>query len=439
MTFNFRSKLVMFLFAGGLGATAFVMVNSDGDPNKSIINNKMTASQIMTALKSKVVSTTQDSIDRKIVGNENLQNIQCLSDEIQYLDIEKDVLLPFKNSLRGQDLKGLEKILVSDFFSHDFSKQDEKGRRELEGITNITYANSNQLLDKKMFLNTMKTFLGHYQNIEFAEISGDQYFSPPELRLKDKKMNNVTITAHYDLRGLSKTNHKLQDRGQLAIKVRQNKDNVWQAYKIEILNRERLFTNKVFFNDISKASKIVDHVPSYLRREAIRRGGYAMAIGDYNNDSKVDLYVATVAESVLLKGETAQSFSVDAQAALENKSLVKAAAFADFDNNGTDELLLVRFAPNEAQTKNDRSDIQILNNTNGHFSLKQGVVNFEQKTAYAMPLALADFDGDSHLDFYVGFPGAKDFTTLGPAVQKRGLATQGVFYNEGKGSFKAAS
>lgn len=430
-----KSRKLVFMCVLGLGAGSYFGVKSY-DSHNLTINNKMSASEIMDSLRTKVLGTVKYNKERNLAGNEDALNIQCLSDEMQFVKIEQDVLLPFKNGLRNKNVSLLSSILTNDFFSHDFDSKLESKRTNLDGITQVEFSKAQNLFSKSDSLNNFKGLLNNYQNIEFAEIIGEKYSSAPSTRNSDREMDNVTVWARYDLRGTSVSNAKLQDRGLLKVKVRLDENLNWKAYKMEIVKREKLFTSKEFFSNITNASKIVEHVPSYLRREAIRRGGYAMAIGDYNNDESVDLFVATVAESVLLKGSKSETFSSDKQKAIQDKSLVKAAAFADFDNNGTDELLMVRFAPNESQSNNDRSDIQILNNDNGKFSLKKGVVNFNQKTAYAMPLALADFDGDNQLDFYVGFPGAKDFTTLEPAIQKQGLATQGVFYNQGGGSFK---
>lgn len=434
----FQSKKLFFtlMFLSVLGFGSYLVHKTDLDlnPRKTMANNKQSASDLMESLKKKISSSTEYHSTHQKTGD---VSVQCLSDELQYLDMQRDIILPLKNGLLNKDMKKVSSLLSSDFLGTGLATNKEiKKVRDLDGIAHIQYKKPNRLFSKTKSLEDFKKLVGNYSSINFAEVVGSKYLSPPSRRNGDKKMNTAEVYVRYDLRGISLEGEKLQDRGIAAIKIRLNEENKWIAYQLNSIGSEKLTTSKIFYSDLTKSSRIAEHVPSYLRREAIRRGGYAMAVGDYNNDDKVDVFVATVSESVLLKGEENQSFSIDKQNDLDSESLVKAAAFADFDNNGTDELLLVRFAPNEAQTENDRSDILIYDRNGSQFKAKKGSVKFGQKTAYAMPLALADFNADNKLDFYVGFPGAKDFTTLEPAIQKDGLATQGVFYNQGAGTFK---
>jgi hypothetical protein len=51
----------------------------------------------------------------------------------------------------------------------------------------------------------------------------------------------------------------------------------------------------------------------------------------------------------------------------------------------------------------------------------------------AMPAAIADFNGDNKLDFYIGFPGPLDFTFINGATGvNQGAQVQGLFINDGK-------
>lgn len=433
------STIYKFSFGLVLCAAGIFAVIEHYDSEKTTEKNNMTASEIMTSLRTKVVGTT-DYIAGKYfsqddLGDGNFKNIQCFSDELQYLDIEKEILLPIRQNIKSRNVLSLKEILADDFKAHEFN-HNVSSERNLEGITHLKFEKGNKLVNKSEFLNDLEYFINDYKNIEFVEIVGESYFSPPASRLNNRKMANALIKVRYDIRGHFSNGGKVQDRGIMSIYVKLDKENKWKAQRIEFVERDRLATQKTFFEETTSQRKIAELVPSYLRREAIRRGGYAMAIGDYNNDDNVDIFVATVAESVLLKGNDKGELHLDKQAALENRSLVKAAAFADFDNDGSDELLLARFAPNETQSNENRSDIIVLNNNQGHFTSSRGIANYDKKTSYAMPMALADFDGDNKLDFYIGFPGSKDFTTLEPAVQEKGIVTQGIFFNQGNGTFK---
>ncbi|EQC52160.1 ASPIC and UnbV [Bacteriovorax sp. DB6_IX] len=344
------------------------------------------------------------------------------------------MLLDLKNSFLAGELASTLNIFSDNFTVNNFMS----GKKEVRDINSISYERSQplpRLLNKSKALGHMNKFLADFKDVNFAEIVGTKYISLPGQRAEKQRMKTARIEARFDIRGTNE-NSKIQKRGIFNINVTKV-NNEWKIDRITLTDTETLKTSETFFKNMTAESKVASNVPSHLRREAIRRGGYAMALGDYNNDKEVDLYVATVAESVLMKGEgKGESFKVVKNETLDNQSLVKAAAFADFSNKGHDDLLVVRFAPNEAQTKNDRSDILIYRNKDGKLHTEKGLVKFDQKTNYAMPLALADFNNDGFLDFYVGFPGAKDFTTLEEAKQEEGLATQGIFFNNGRGVFK---
>lgn len=398
-------------------------------------DNSDGARKILTALNSKVNGTLTHFESKKLLPyNPERLTMQCFSDENEYLSIEKAVLLDLKNSFLAGELASTLNIFSDNFTVNNFMS----GKKEVRDINSISYERSQplpRLLNKSKALGHMNKFLADFKDVNFAEIVGTKYISLPGQRAEKQRMKTARIEARFDIRGTNK-NSKIQKRGIFNINVTKV-NNEWKIDRITLTDTETLKTSETFFKNMTAESKVASNVPSHLRREAIRRGGYAMALGDYNNDKEVDLYVATVAESVLMKGEgKGESFKVVKNETLDNQSLVKAAAFADFSNKGHDDLLVVRFAPNEAQTKNDRSDILIYRNKDGKLHTEKGLVKFDQKTNYAMPLALADFNNDGFLDFYVGFPGAKDFTTLEEAKQEEGLATQGIFFNNGRGVFK---
>ena len=398
-------------------------------PAVSSKENDLSAKEIFTSLKSRI---NESLLSRK---NEPIKRakderilVQCLDDEIQFLNIESNVLVPLTNYLKGS--------LSDDGFFDDsvwfsgFRGLAYGSGRDLGGFT----LSKGLILDSRDMKiksrKALKKFFKGFSKLDDVEIAALEYFSPVNMRHDGKKMNSARIRAMFDVRGFSQNGELLQQRGEFLIYTSVKKGK-WVVEGIRLANTEKLVAKAPLFKNITNESKIASVVPRHLRREAIRRGGYAMALGNGGVNKPSDIFVATVAETVYLKGDKNLNYKVNKQDSLEKESFVKAASFADFDKDGKDELLLVRFAPNEVQSKKDRSDILIYKTSEaGVYKPLREIISFSKKTAYAMPLALGDFDSDGFLDFYVGFPGAKDFTTLEEAKQKEGLETQGLFYNK---------
>ncbi|MBT3586459.1 MAG: CRTAC1 family protein, partial [Halobacteriovoraceae bacterium] len=203
----------------------------------------------------------------------------------------------------------------------------------------------------------------------------------------------------------------------------------------QILKGETLVSTKPSFINTTTAS-IGNNVPIYKREEAIRRGGYALAISDYDGDGIQDMYVGAAEKGTLLRGLGNGKFAKANIPAIENYSLVKAAVWGDYFNTGRQDLLLVRFTPNESAAK--KSDVVMFENLGGgKFKERKGWFKIKNNSDYAMPVAVADLNGDKLLDFYIGYPGAKDFTILGEShYDNKKLQVQGLFLNQGKGKFK---
>ena len=400
------------------------------------VSNEKLANQLMTNLKKKVDTSLMGATNKPLLPAEDSRLIfQCLSDEMEFQNIHNSIFLSAQKNLETKNKFGIENLLAKNFTSNDFQNLKLASSRDMDGIAFKELVGDENLLDTNSSIQSMNSFANAFKKIDFAEFVTEKYISAPDKRGAKQAMNQATLQVSFDLRGIGTNSKKLQERGRLQIGVEKQK-NKWMVTSLKLVSKEVLTTEVDYFKNITNTSQVAVAVPKYLRREAIRRGGYAMAIGDINNDSKKDLFVATVGETVTLNGKNAYEFERVRNPELDKQTLVKAAAFSDFKNNGNEDLLLVRFAPNESQTSKDRSDIQIYENAAGNLKRKQNVIGFNKETAYAMPLAIADFNNDGFNDFYIGFPGAKDFTTLSPAKHAANLTTQGVFFNQGNATFK---
>ncbi|MBI3548909.1 MAG: CRTAC1 family protein [Elusimicrobia bacterium] len=193
------------------------------------------------------------------------------------------------------------------------------------------------------------------------------------------------------------------------------------------------------FEDRTRAAGL-DKLPVYVRNEAIRRGGYALAMSDYDGDGCVDMYAGTEGPGQLLKGDCKGGFAdVTKSAGLGDDRLVKSAVFADFNGDGRQDLLVVRFE--YSPTK----QLALYEGRPGGKFRRAKEFDFAGFAHYdyslPMPIAVGDFNGDRKLDFYVGFPGKLDFTTMAfedgkvasSARNRYNGHPQGLFF--GKGGF----
>jgi hypothetical protein len=437
---NFSNKPGSKLGFSCLILLAFLKSSNAGDINKitqsPIPANKKLASQLMYSLNKKVTDSLMAARAKPLLpADPSRLTIQCLDDEFQFQDIQRDVILPWQASWKSKDLSKFQNLVTKDFSSQKFADLSKEKSEVIDGILHTVFRTSGNLAPLSKSLSDYTKFVGNFKKISFAEMTADKYISAPAGRSSGQVMNKATVLVRYDLRGEGLIEKKLEVRGLAKVEV--NRVNgTWKLSKVELLSSERLAVNQNTFENITTSSKVAELVPSHLRREAIRRGGYALAVEEHKEGQNSGLFVATVAETVLLKGNNNLTFSKTETGTLSKQTLVKSAAFADLTNSGNQDLVIVRFAPNESQAKGDRSDIQIYKNENGNFSKREKVISFNKETAYAMPLAVGDFNNDSFLDFYIGFPGAKDFTTLGKAVHNKELTTEGVFYNQKNGTFK---
>jgi hypothetical protein len=251
---------------------------------------------------------------------------------------------------------------------------------------------------------------------------------------------DVTLTTRFDMRSVLTDGARRQDRGELALTF-QSVEGVWKLSAGKAVQAERLTaqaTRVPAFEVATAQTKLDEKAQIIDRREAIRRGGYAMAVADYSGDGKPDVLLGHYGKVQLLQATATGYEDVTAKAGVEPETLVKAATIADLDGDGARDLVLLRFVMFSADARGDI--VFYRNKGDGTFERKTDVLPKSRDYDRAMPLTLADFDKDGALDMYIGFPGARDFTNgLGSATRPNDLASQGIWLNKGKWTFEEAA
>lgn len=358
----------------------------------------------------------------------------AISDEAVFQDVIKTVIEPLEDSF-------LNKKILTELFSKNSTQYsfvlkqgaDNKIFDEIALRKWSTVAKNQSLTE---LAESFNSYLSEFKNIEFLELSPYSIKMPISSRsLSSFQPNHFAVDIRADMRGIDSKGQRRQDRFELSLSVEKNQTTkLWLASAFNLKSGETITTANSSFKEVKS---FADVEPSnYLRREAIRRGGYALSMCDYNRDGKVDMLVGHLGSVEVFKGLGDGHFKKvsNASLGLENETLVKSIACNDFDNDGLKDLLFVRFAPSDQKG----NDLILYHNTGEKF-VKETTIRNRQPAYYAMPSAVADYNSDGLLDFYIGFPGAKDFTVLNKKANGfSGLKEahpQGLFYNLGKFSF----
>jgi hypothetical protein len=212
------------------------------------------------------------------------------------------------------------------------------------------------------------------------------------------------MTLRFDLRGRQKDGSLRTDRGVLRAGLARSGSS-WRIRKLERESMESLSAREPVFSDASREAGLADF-PIHARREAIRRGGYALAVGDYDGDGLPDLYVGGAGPGRLYHNEGKGRFrDVTREAGLGKDTLVKAALFADMENSVRVSLVLQRFV-------SDAKEELVFYRTAGRAKFPNLPAVVQRKSPHDRPMSMAaaDFNGDGLLDLYVGYPGIRDFT-----------------------------
>lgn len=364
----------------------------------------------------------------------------CWRDEQDYLHIEASILNKWKNAwiLKDADkFLALGKNLKLPQFVIGFKKPS----RTLGDIKIFSWGPdaSKEVIGRDLQKPLIEKYLSQYSKIEDIQFETTKFWSPKGMRDKASlAMDSADLFVRFDVRGLDHDKKRRNDRGQMRMSVLKSQGQ-WLLDSVELISGETLTTDQPKFISLTETSGI-DKMKSYQRLEAIRRGGYGLAMADFDGDGHVDMYVGAYGPGQLFRGNGLGGFEEvkDLDSGLGGETLVKTAIFADLKNSGRQDLLLIRFSPD----KKDQGDIVLYENI-GKGKFKKSKESFGRygTTNYAMPATVADFNNDGLLDLYVGFPGARDFTVLYDNQKSiaKGRMVEGLFMNLSDGKFAKGS
>jgi hypothetical protein len=415
--------------------------------NSRKVNVDSSGSEILKKISERVSNHAERT--RFHTNEDDKGNSLCNNDERQFLDIESQLIDKISSSLLSKSASELNNLMTSEFKSIAFPPSSGSMSNDFkdEGMKEyLLLTNREQTNNAKDYINNVKSYLENVERVDYAKFDTLDMYSNNDMRDEKKastgntkfdgntEINSANLLVRFDIRKMMKNGKKINDRGEMNISVlRQNSQ--WKISKMELLKGTSVVSEgQIAFREITPESFNGAGLPMALRREAIRRGGYATSVGDFDNDGIQDIFFASADKTKLYKGNENGVFVEQLNTGLENHTLVKSSAFVDLFNSGKQDLILARFNPSRSlSSTNYSSDIIVYKNLgNGKFEKIESPLNFKNRHDYAMPMALADFNQDGLLDIYIGFPGSKDFTIMKEKnIDTNKLQRYGFFFNQG--------
>ena len=157
--------------------------------------------------------------------------------------------------------------------------------------------------------------------------------------------------------------------------------------------------------------------------------GMGVAVGDYDDDGRLDLYVTNYGPNQLFRNNGDGTFrDVAAKAGVDSRRWGSSAGFFDFDGDGDLDLYVVNYLdydpddnpycglPREGyrlycdiRMFEGAADQLYRNNGDGSFTDVSSSAGIANPAGKGLGLTFADFDGDGHPDLYVANDTIRDF------------------------------
>ncbi len=301
---------------------------------------------------------------------------------------------------------------------------------------------TNFVSGRERFLHEIKTYLAQMSRVETAEfqIVGIEEAANPS--------PTVHIDIRYDLVGERAALGREERIGHWLTQWSRDESNGWRVRRWAATEETISRAREPIFIDIT--SQVFGQTESY-RNQMLRGvdywrtvldgacgidvyGNNGLAVGDIDNDGLDDLYVCQPAglPNRLYRNRGDGTFEdITEKSGVGVLDSTACALFADFENKGLQDLLVVRGS----------GPLLFLNQGNGKFLTKRDAFKFVRPPQGSFThAALADYDGDSHLDIYFClysyYLGLDQYHYPVPYFDARNGPPNFLLHNEGNATFQ---
>jgi tetratricopeptide (TPR) repeat protein/peroxiredoxin len=295
---------------------------------------------------------------------------------------------------------------------------------------------------RERFVENIKAYFASFDHIETAE------FLIVGIHESGTSAWPVIVDIRYDLVGAGRDGRREERIGLWRTQWRRDESDGWQAVRWEATEETVCRVREPFFADVT--AKAFGQTESY-KNQMLRGADYwrtvldgacgvdvygnnGLAVGDIDNDGFDDLYVcqASGLPNRLYRNRGDGSFEdVTNASGLGLLDGTACALFADFENKGLQDLLVVCAAGPQL----------FLNQGNGKFQRKRDAFKFAQPPQGTFThAAIADYDGDGRLDIYFClysyYLGLDQYHYPAPYFDARNGPPNFLLHNEGGATFQ---
>ncbi len=295
--------------------------------------------------------------------------------------------------------------------------------------------------DREQFLNDLHSWLGAVSKLETVEF---EIYGIRELGSSPLK---VQLSVRYDLVAVRKDSRREERVGSWQMEWSRDESNAWKVHRWESGEEIQSVGGSTGFLDVT--TQALGSNDSY-QQQMLRGTDYwrtivdgasgidvygnnGIAAGDYDNDGFDDFYVCQPAglPNRLYRNRGDGTFEdVTEKAGVAVLDNTACALFADFDNRGLQDLLVVC----------GTGPLLFMNQGDGTFALKHDAFKFARTPEGTFThTAVADYDGDGRLDVYfctyMYYLGLDQYHYPIPYYDARNGPPNCLFHNEGNGTF----